>query len=412
MQSQPVMRRGRSYVGLAAMGLGIALGGCATGDVTPIEEEAASVASDALLRCGEPELEVWKTLTLPNLFGFPEYEHLRVPIYRSRGRRGPGILLIHGNSSSSRSYVNQLFSTLGATQRIYAIDLPGYGAADHVTASRPLPVNAAGIPQGFPEYQVGLVEAIAIAAADPEIDPQIFVGWSLGGDVLLLAQGLGLLPHARGLMIFGTAPAGAAPPTTEAPFLAPDVPGLPGLGVLPSFGFAFEFSSSSPLGFDLTASFDDAVPAYAPSPISLAPTIGDAYVRAFFRPAVRLSGNVPEAFLDDAFVRTDPRTRSSIGAVALGLLPPGGLPDELDVLRGLDGDPLNPHDDVDIAVLVGRQDAFANAAYLDDLADAGDIPTLWRHRIVRVPGAGHAAHYERPVEFNALLAAFSYDATH
>ncbi|MEL6547390.1 MAG: alpha/beta hydrolase, partial [Myxococcota bacterium] len=236
--------------------------------------------SDALIRRGF-DYRVAKTLTLPNLFGFPEYENLEFPVYESWGEGGPGILLVHGNSASSRSFVRQVFGSLGLTQKLYLIDLPGFGRSQKVDPSRPFP-SAGGVPQGFPEYQVGLLEAIGAVAQDPDLAPEVFVGWSLGGDLILLAQGLGLLPNPKGIFIFGTAPAGAAPPTTELPFLGPNVPGLP-LSALASFGFAFQPDAASPIGFNLDGEFTDPVPPYA-DPVALAaPSVGDAYVRAFFR---------------------------------------------------------------------------------------------------------------------------------
>lgn len=397
-------------LGVLAVVSGCSLSASEEGSVVP--DEGVDNYGETQAEFKVTDLPVYKTLQLPNLFGIPGYENLSVPVYRSRGCGGPGILLVHGNSSSSRSYIRQVFSSLGDSQRLYLIDLPGYGNAGHVAAARPLPVNGAGIPQGFAEYQLGLVEAVAIAAADPEMNPKVFAGWSLGGDVLLLARGLGLLNNARGIMIFGTAPTGVGAPATQSPFLPPNVPGIPSLGILPSFGFAFQPDPTSPIGFNLSAQFTDPVPPYAPAPINAAPTTGDAYVRAFFRSSVRLAGAVPPAFREDAFVRADPRARASIGAVALGLLPPSGLPDELAVLRSLSGNPTDPADDVPIAVALGAQDAFINPGYLSALAASGGLPTLWKNKIISVPSAGHAIHYENPSAFNSILGRFAYDVTH
>ncbi len=139
------------------------------------------------------DYDVFKTVSLPN---FPQ---IQVPIYKSKGKRGPGILLVHGNSSSARSYVKQVFLLLGRTHKMFLLDLPGHGMASKVDASLPLPLQPNGLPAGFPEYQLGLVEAVATVANDPDVSAEVFVGWSLGGDLLLLAQGAGLLPNAKGL---------------------------------------------------------------------------------------------------------------------------------------------------------------------------------------------------------------------
>ncbi|MGH8613684.1 MAG: alpha/beta fold hydrolase [Gammaproteobacteria bacterium] len=356
------------------------------------------------------DFELFKECELPNFLELPNFKHLRVPVFRSLGRRGPGILLVHGNSSSSRSFVFQIFSSFGLTHRIFLLDLPGHGRAEKVDPSLPLPTDAAGIPVGFPEYQIGLLEALAVVAADPEIAPEVFVGWSLGGDLLLQARGAGFLPDAKGFFIFGTAPVGAHPPTTEPLFLPPNVPERP-LGILPSFGFAFQVNPQSALGFTLNGEFTDPVPPFAPPPISAARNVGEAYLREFFGGVRRLQGIVPRFFLEDGFDRADARARASLGVVALGLLAPGALPlpDELEVLQNLAGDPSTRDDDIPIAVAFGAQEAFVNGQYLQDLAAAGAIPTLWRDEIIEVRGAGHAIHFERPARLNSLISEFARD---
>lgn len=355
---------------------------------------------------GSFDYPVFKTLTLPS------YPNIQVPVYKSKGKKGPGVLLVHGNSSSSRSFVNQVFSTFGRRYKLFLLDLPGHGLASKVDSSIPFPTQPNGLPLGFAEYQFGLIEAVSIVANDPDVQAQIYVGWSLGGDVLLLAQGAGAIPNNKGMFIFGTSPAGANPPSAQPPFIEPFVPGVPGLSILPSFGFSFQLDAASPIGFNLNGLFTNPVPAYAPAPISSAPSIGDAFVRAFFKESRRLSGNVPSFFLEDGFQRSDDRFRASLGVIALGLLPATiPLPDELQVLQSLQGDPSNPDDDIPIAVVVGKQEAFVNTQYLNDLKDGGIIPTLWRNKIIEVPRAGHAVHYERPARFNRLLERFIQSAT-
>ncbi len=349
-------------------------------------------------KSGFNDYKLFKSVTLPN---FP---HISVPIFKSAGTKGPGILMVHGNSSSSRSFQKQFFGTLGKKYKIFLMDLPGHGKASKVDSSLPLPLQPNGLPLGFPEYQTGLIEAIATVANDPSVNAKIFVGWSLGGDLLLLTRGAGLLPQASGFFIFGTAPAGANPPTAEIPFDAPYVPGIPGLAILASFGFSFQADPISPIGFNLNGKFVDPVPPYAPAPISNYSNIGKAYINAFFKPSVVGS---PAQFLEDGVVRSDDRFRASLGVIALGLLPAGApaLPDELLVLQSLAGAP-GTSDDVPIAVAVGTQDRFVNTNYLTGLKDAGAFPTLWKNNIYQIGQAGHAAHYENPTRFNQLVDQF------
>jgi len=379
------------------------------------EEKALEQLLEDLSRQDEPrgdskesfELPVFKTIKLPNLFGVPGYTPLEIPVYRSKGKLGPGILLVHGNSSSSRSYVEQVFSKFGDNVRLYLIDLPGFGRSQKIDPSIPLPPTPLGIPLGFPEYQLGLVEAVATVAADPELAPKVFVGWSLGGNVLLAARGFGFLPDARGLLIFGTAPAGADIPTTTLPGLPPALPGFPTLSILPSFGLALQLDPTSPVGFNLDGSFDDPVPPFAPAPINASATVGEAYIRAFFGPLRRMRGEVPAFFFEDGFLRSDRRARASLGSLAF--LPPLPLPDEFAVLQGLVGDPADPSDDVPIAVLAGGEERFLNIQYLRDLVAAGIFPTLWNGKIIEIQNAGHAIHYESPARFNEVLLRFVID---
>jgi pimeloyl-ACP methyl ester carboxylesterase len=44
--------------------------------------------------------------------------------------QGPPVVLIHGNSSSSRVFSRQLDGPLGQRFRLIAVDLPGHGASD------------------------------------------------------------------------------------------------------------------------------------------------------------------------------------------------------------------------------------------------------------------------------------------
>ncbi|KHD90039.1 MAG: hypothetical protein OM95_00525 [Bdellovibrio sp. ArHS] len=337
---------------------------------------------------------------------------ITIPIYKSSGHHGPAILLVHGNSSSSRSYVKQILGSLGVHRKIFALDLPGYGQSGKMPVHLPLPVDAQGLPLGFPQYQSGLVEAISLVANDAAVNAEVVVGWSLGGDLTLLTQGLGLLPNVKGIMMFGTAPAGAQSPAGIQPFKEPNIPGLPfTLGILPSFGFAFQMNPAALYGFDLGASFLDPVPAYAPAPINQAPNVGTAYVRAFFKESTRLSGQVPWIFYEDGMYRADARARASLGAIVLGFAPQGPIafPDEIQVLQNLAGSPATSADDIKIAVLHGEEDAFVNLDYLKALKTNGLLPTLWKNKIHVIKDAGHAPHFERPAKFNHLLDGFVRD---
>jgi pimeloyl-ACP methyl ester carboxylesterase len=80
---------------------------------------------------------------------------------------GPAVVLIHGNSSSSRAFSRQLDWPLGKRLRLVAIDLPGHGASDNArdTGAYSLPGHARAVR--------AVVDALGLGDA-------WFVGWSLG----------------------------------------------------------------------------------------------------------------------------------------------------------------------------------------------------------------------------------------
>jgi pimeloyl-ACP methyl ester carboxylesterase len=123
--------------------------------------------------------------------------------YATSSGTGPAVLLIHGNSSSSRSFQHQLESELGARYRLVAFDLPGFGRSQPVSDPATLGL------QSWASVARGVVDALGL-------DPVVLVGWSLGGHVAL--EAVGDIPGARGVLIFGTPPIGF-PPAMDHAFL-------------------------------------------------------------------------------------------------------------------------------------------------------------------------------------------------
>jgi pimeloyl-ACP methyl ester carboxylesterase len=181
---------------------------------------------------------------------------------RESGGRGPAVVLVHGNSSSSRAFSRQLDGPLGARLRLVAIDLPGHGASDDAKDPSAYSIS------GYARAVRHVVDAL-------DLDDARFVGWSLGGHVTLeMAPDL---PRARGFMIFGTppVPSGASPVPPREP---PREPFLRN----PAMKFTFQEK--------------------------LDKNEAAAYVAAFFKPGF---GDVPSFFLEDA-LRTDGRARSGL----------------------------------------------------------------------------------------------------
>jgi pimeloyl-ACP methyl ester carboxylesterase len=247
---------------------------------------------------------------------------------------GRPIVLVHGNSASSRAYLRQLASPLGARRRLVAFDLPGHGrsadAADLSIYSLP---GYAGILRAFAKAQ--------------RLEDAIFVGWSLGGHIVLEAAPD--LPKAAGFAIFGTPPL-AVPPAMEQAFL-------------PNPAMASTFSPG------------------------MTQAQAEAYVAAFFKPGY---SDIPPSFVEDV-LRTDGRARAELGASI-----PKGYRDEVAVVGRL-RQPL--------AVLHGVDEQLVNGAYIAALS----MPTLWRGAVHRIPDAGHAPHWEQADAFNALIDAFAQE---
>ncbi len=191
---------------------------------------------------------------------------MQIAVYEGAGKKGPGVLLIHGNTSSANAFSRILKSSKLTNRRVVAIDLPGYGNSDDA------------------EYDIAtFTSVVAQAAVALDVDDGVMVGWSLGGDFLL--QSAHLLPDVKGYFLFGTAPVGGGPPAMS-PFLSPAESYA---GLASTYGFTA----------DLTT------------------TQLDEFVEGFFRPGWT---NIPSFFYEDAY-RTDPGTREAVLLAASGLDP-------------------------------------------------------------------------------------------
>ncbi len=258
----------------------------------------------------------------------------KIAYYESSGAGSP-VMFIHGNSASGRTFQKQLESTFGETHRLVAIDLPGHGDSDPAAD-----LSAYSLP--------GYAQVVAEAAQALNMEEAVFVGWSLGGHIVLEAHNL--LPQAKGLAIYGTPPL-AFPPDMENAFLPNPVVNI---------GFTPDLTEEQ----------------------------ATAYAAAFFAPDASVDLT---PFIHD-ILRTDGQARAGLGAS----IQPDGYQDEVAVVANLS---------LPLAVLHGEAEQLVNVAYIRNLT----MPTLWRGAVQIISGAGHAPHWEQPDQFNAQLAAFAAD---
>lgn len=202
----------------------------------------------------------------------------RISVHDSGGS-GPAVVLVHGNSSSSRVWEPLLTGELGQKYRLIALDLPGHGQSSDADQAVRSTVYS------IPGY-AGIVQAVA---GQMGVENAVFVGWSLGGHAVLEAAAA--LPQAAGFMVFGTPPL-PFPPTAD-------------------FGGAF---LKVGLGFVKDWTEDDA----------------RAYVADFMAPGVAAA----DFMLQDAR-RTDGHARASLAA-SIGTV---GYADELKIIATI-GRPL------------------------------------------------------------------------
>jgi len=194
----------------------------------------------------------------------------------------------------------------------------------------------------------GYAKVLTDFAAASQAQNAVIVGWSLGGHIALEAA-----PHlqtANGFVIFGTPPIATADQMSVA--------------FQPNPAMAFTFAPS------------------------ITPDEARSYAEAFTAP--RSSLDLDEIVAD--VLRTDGAARAGLGAS----LAEGRYADEVAIVNAMN----KP-----LAILHGEGEQLISLDYLRTLSP----PTLWRHELQLIPGAGHAPHLETPDQFTALLTQFLAD---
>ena len=251
---------------------------------------------------------------------------------------GPAVMLIHGNSASKQAFAAQLTGDFGQKYRAVALDLPGHGDSDQAAE----PEKTYHMP--------GYAAVVAEVAQKLGMTDGVFVGWSLGGHIVLEAHNL--LPDAAGFVIFGTPPL-AFPPDMDNAFLP-----NPAMAA----AFAQDLTQEQMEGFAAACLAPDCTH-------DLAPYVAD-------------------------IARTDGRARATMAAS----IAPDGYQNEVEIVRALQ----RP-----LAILHGEHEQLVNAKYISAL----EIPTLWRGAVQIIPGAGHTPQTETPHAFSTLLSDFVDEVT-
>ena len=249
------------------------------------------------------------------------------------GGSGPTVFFLHGNSASSLTFQDQLEGDFGKKYRAVAMDLPGHGKSD----------DAADPESTY--HMPGYAAVLAEVAQKLDAANGVFVGWSLGGHIVLEASKL--LTDAAGFIIFGTPPL-AYPPDMDNAFLP-----NPSMAA----AFADELTQEQMEGFAAACLAADTA-------LDLAPYVAD-------------------------IARTDGKARLTMGAS----IAPGNYADEVEIVKNLD----RP-----LAILHGEKEQLVNGDYFSSL----EMPTLWRGEAQIIQGSGHTPQAEDPAAFNSLVGSF------
>lgn len=247
----------------------------------------------------------------------------------SAGPQGSDLALIfvHGNSSSMRAFERQ-FSAFGHLT-LLGFDLPGHGASE----------NAGTVDDYSLRFYADVLKHIVSTVQAKRV---LFVGWSLGGHVVL--EALNELTITASAVLVGTPP-------------------------LRSVG-------------DMGGAF---LPSPALALIQKGP-ISAAEAETWAMSCTCLGPQYPR-WLKSDFERTDPAAR--IGLIAS--LASGAFKNEWDQVSGAK---------IPVTLAFGTNDPFINRGFLGGPL----LLDLCGQRIEILSGAGHIAHWDADMAFNEILA--------
>lgn len=264
----------------------------------------------------------------------------------------PALLLLHGNSSSSKIFRHMLDSpTLTNQYRVIAFDYPSHGAS-----SNALNLERDYTQRGYAELAVHILKHL-------RVDSVVVMGWSLGGHValemvpLLKQAGSESEVQLKGLVLTGTPPACGWEQCRK--------------------GFKIPLGDKEKGEENLMAKVH--------------------WTKEQAEQIVRLSaaGGKEELFEDwmltDA-VRVDGRARM----VMFNAMLKGEGCDQVGIVET---------EEVPVAVINGAEEPFIDLDYIDGLK----WKNLWRGQCVRMPGLKHTPFWEDPKGYEGVLVDFLKD---
>ncbi|KAH8725055.1 Alpha/Beta hydrolase protein [Phaeosphaeriaceae sp. PMI808] len=269
----------------------------------------------------------------------------------------PTLLLLHGNSSSSKIFRHIIGSPVITKRwRVLSFCLPGHGSS----SKAPTPAKTYHM-RGYAELSLHILQHL-------NIENVIVFGWSLGGHIGIELLDLLKAPSSftnskrinlKGLMITGTPPALGKEQIRE----------------------GFTISETSDLGFagwkDWT---DEEAMAYSKS--SATADVPDLW----------------EPWMYEDAKNTDGRARMIMARNFTGSGEEGPV--------GVDQRKLVETEDVLIAVVNGASEPFVSLDYLDGIK----WKRLWKGKCIRLPGLHHTPFWEDPSGFEKILVEFATDA--
>ncbi|KAF3006928.1 hypothetical protein E8E13_011306 [Curvularia kusanoi] len=264
----------------------------------------------------------------------------------------PALLLLHGNSSSSKIFRHMLTSpTLSSQYRIITFDYPSHGASSNA-------INPTHdyTQRGYAELAVHILEHLRIESV-------VALGWSLGGHVAL--EMVGLLDEAaerggkkielKGIVLTGTPPANGLEQCKA--------------------GFKIPLGDGDEENLMAKVHWTDE---QAEQIVRASAAAGkdDLFEEWMVTDAKRVDGRA-RMVMFDAFVK-------------------GEGVDQVRVVETVD---------VPIAVINGAEEPYVDLDYLDGLG----WRSLWRGKCVRMESLQHTPFWEDPAKYEALLVEFLED---